>query len=58
MKQRLSVYLDPRLMLQLTQLAKRQKQSKSLAAETALESFLTPDESDRRRRPSPAGLTS
>ena len=48
MKQRLSVYLDPRLMLQLTQLAKRQRQSKSLVAETALESFLTPDESERR----------
>jgi hypothetical protein len=48
MKQRLSVYLDPRLMLQLMQLAKRQKQSKSLVAETAVESFLTPDESDRR----------
>lgn len=48
MKQRLSVYLDPRLMLQLTQLAKRQKQSKSLMAETAVKSFLTPDESDRR----------
>src|SRR5580700_6067954 len=48
MKQRLSVYLDPGLMLQLTQLAKRQRQSKSLVAETALESFLTPDESERR----------
>jgi len=48
MKQRLSVYLDPGLMLQLTQLAKRQRQSKSLVAETALESFLTPDEADRR----------
>jgi predicted transcriptional regulator len=48
MKQRLSVYLDPRLMLQLTHLAKRQRQSKSLVAETALESFLTPDEADRR----------
>jgi hypothetical protein len=35
-------------MLQLTQLAKRQRQSKSLVAETALESFLTPDEADRR----------
>src|ERR1700730_4253979 len=48
MKLRLSVYLSPSLMMQLTQLARRQRQSKSLVAETALESFLTPDEADRR----------
>src|SRR6266436_1353380 len=48
MKRRLSVYLDPALMAQLTELAKRKKQSMSLVAEAALASFLTPDESDRR----------
>jgi ribbon-helix-helix CopG family protein len=48
MKRRLSVYLDPALMAQLTELANRKKQSMSLAAEAAIESFLTPDESDHR----------
>jgi hypothetical protein len=48
MKLRLSVYLDPGLMAQLNALAKRQKHSKSLVAEAALASFLTPDEADRR----------
>src|SRR5216683_8280750 len=48
MKRRLSVYLDPVLMAQLTELAKRKKQSMSLVAEAAIASFLTPDESDRR----------
>jgi hypothetical protein len=48
MKRRLSVYLDPALMAQLTEIAKRQKQSMSLIAEAAIASFLTPDESDRR----------
>ena len=48
MKRRLSVYLDPALMAQLTEIAKRQKQSMSLVAEAAIASFLTPDESDRR----------
>jgi len=48
MKLRLSVYLDPALMTQLTELARRQRKSKSLIAEAALESFLTPDDDDRR----------
>jgi len=48
MKRRLSVYLEPALMAQLTELAKRKKQSMSLVAESAIASFLPPDESDRR----------
>jgi predicted transcriptional regulator len=48
MKRRLSVYLDPTLMAQLTELANRKKQSMSLVAEAAIASFLTPDDSDRR----------
>ena len=48
MKLRLSVYLDPGLMQQLTDLADRKEQSKSLVAEAAIASFLTPDEGDRR----------
>ena len=48
MKSRLSVYLEPALMTQLSDLAKRKQQSMSLVAETAIASFLTPDESDRR----------
>jgi len=48
MKLRLSVYLDPGLMAQLAQLADRKEQPKSLVAEAAIASFLTPDEGDRR----------
>jgi predicted transcriptional regulator len=48
MKSRLSVYLDPVLMVQLTELAKRKNQSMSLVAEAAIASFLTPDDADRR----------
>jgi ribbon-helix-helix CopG family protein len=48
MKRRLSVYLEPALMTQLTELARRKKQSMSVVAEAAIASFLTPDESDRR----------
>jgi len=48
MKLRLSVYLDPGLMQQLTELADRKEQPKSLVAEAAITSFLTPDEGDRR----------
>jgi predicted transcriptional regulator len=47
MKIRLSVYLDPGLLAQLTELADRKQQPKSLVAEAAIVSFLTPDESDR-----------
>jgi hypothetical protein len=48
MKLRLSVYLDPRPMQQLTELADRKEQPRSLVAEAAIASFLTPDEGDRR----------
>jgi hypothetical protein len=47
-KARLSVYLDPDMMAQLTELADRKDQPKSLIAEAAILSFLTPDDSDRR----------
>ena len=47
MKCRLSAYLEPALMAQLSELAKRKKQSMSVA-EAAIASFLTPDEDDRR----------
>jgi hypothetical protein len=46
-KVRLSVYLDPEMMAQLIELTRRKKQSKSLIAEAAIASFLTPDDSDR-----------
>src|SRR5258708_17911240 len=48
MKLRLTVYVDPRLMVQLTECAKRQRQSKSQVANAALESFLTPADADRQ----------
>jgi len=48
MKSRLSVYLEPALMSQLTELANRKHQSMSLVAEAAIASFLTPDDDDRR----------
>ena len=47
MNSRLSVDLDPALMAQLTELAKRRHQSTSVVAEDAIALFLTPDE-DRR----------
>jgi hypothetical protein len=47
-KARLAVYLDPELMTQLSELADRRQQPKSLIAEAAIMSFLTPDDSDRR----------
>ncbi len=47
-KVRLSVYLDPDMMAQLTELAGRKDKPKSLIAEAAILSFLTPDDSDRR----------
>ncbi len=47
-KARLSVYLDPAMMTQLIELADRKRQSKSLIAEAAVTSFLTPDDADRR----------
>jgi Ribbon-helix-helix protein, copG family len=47
-KARLSVYLDLDMMAQLTELADRKHQSKSLIAEAAITSFLTLDDADRR----------
>ena len=47
-KVRLSVYLDTDMMAQLTELADRKDQPKSLIAEAAILSFLTPDDSERR----------
>ena len=47
-KARLSVYLDPKISAQLVELAGRRKQPKSLIAEAAILSFLTPDDADRR----------
>ena len=47
-KARLSVYLDPEMMTQLSQLADQKWQPKSLIAEAAIASFLTPDDADRR----------
>src|ERR1700757_2096551 len=47
-KARLSVYLDPDMLAQLAELADHKQQSKSLIAEAAITSFLTPDDADRR----------
>jgi hypothetical protein len=47
-KEHLSVYLDAEVMAQLIELAGQKNQPKSLIAEAAITSFLTPDDSDRR----------
>src|SRR5712671_4208778 len=47
-KARLSVYLDPETMELLAELADRKSQPKSLVAEAAIASFLTPDDADQR----------
>jgi len=47
-KQRLSVYLDPAVMRRLAEYAARRNQSRSLIAETAIESFLSPDAAERQ----------
>ena len=47
-KQRLSVYLDPAVMNRLADHAARRDQSRSLIAEAAIESFLSPDASERQ----------
>jgi hypothetical protein len=47
-KARLSVYLDPDMLARLAELADRKDQPKSLIAEAAIMSFLTPDDADRR----------
>ena len=46
-KQRLSVYLDPAVMNRLADHAARRDQSRSLIAEAAIESFLSPDAAER-----------
>ena len=47
-KARLSVYLDPALMRSLADYAGRREQSRSLIAEAAVASFLSPDADERR----------
>ncbi|WP_234051899.1 MULTISPECIES: ribbon-helix-helix protein, CopG family [unclassified Xanthobacter] len=47
-KQRLSVYLDPAVMRRLTEHAARRDHSRSLVAEAAIESFLSPDAAERQ----------
>lgn len=47
-KVRLSVYLDPDLMHSLADYAARRDQSRSLIAEAAVASFLSPDADERR----------
>ena len=47
-KMRLSVYLEPDLMRLLADFAARRDQSRSLIAEAAIASFLSPDADERR----------
>jgi predicted transcriptional regulator len=47
-KKRLSVYLDPDLMRMLADFADRREQSRSLIAEAAIASFLSPDADERQ----------
>ena len=47
-KQRLSVYLDPGVMAALAIYAARHKQSRSLVAESAIASFLSPDSAEKQ----------
>lgn len=47
-KAQLSIYLDPETFGRLEAFAKRQGRPKSLVAEAAIASFLSPDEGDRR----------
>ena len=47
MKARLSVYLEPEIMAQLTAYAARRRTSLSLVSEAAIASFLSPDGPDR-----------
>jgi predicted transcriptional regulator len=47
-KIQLSIYLDPQTFRALEAFAKRRGQPKSLVAEAAIASFLSPDDSDRR----------
>jgi predicted transcriptional regulator len=47
-KTQLSIYLDPEIFANLEAYAERQDKPKSLVAEAAIASFLSPDASDRR----------
>ena len=47
-KAQLSIYLDPEVFASLEAHAKHQGKPKSLVAEAAIASFLSPDDSDRR----------
>jgi predicted transcriptional regulator len=47
-KTQLSIYLDPEIFANLEAYAKRRDKPKSLVAEAAIASFLSPDDSDRR----------
>lgn len=47
-KARLSVYLDPEIMAALAAYADRREQSRSLIAEAAIASFLSPDADEQR----------
>lgn len=47
-KKRLSVYLDPELMRLLADFADRRERSRSIIAEAAIASFLSPDADERR----------
>ncbi len=47
-KAQLSIYLDPEIFRNLEAYATRQGKPKSLVAEAAIASFLSPDDSDRR----------
>jgi len=47
-KAQLSIYLDQEIFGSLEAFAKRQGKPKSLVAEAAIASFLSPDDSDRR----------
>ena len=48
MKERLPVYLDPHIMRSLIDYADRRGKSKSLIAEAAIASFLSPDAAERQ----------
>jgi len=48
MKEQFTVYLEPSLMKALTDYAERRRKPKSLVAEAAIASFLSPDASERQ----------
>ena len=48
MKEQFTVYLEPDLMKALTEYAERRSKPKSLVAEAAIASFLSPDSAERQ----------